>query len=640
MNGFFPSAFLSFVALFLQFTVFAQSDTLNPKKVDANYDRLSLTYLYQPSGDRFESRMQKLFEKVRVTDKFNDNRLEDNVLEKSRSLGPGASGGGTNAQTAGVRENSLGNVMRHEQVGKHILEIWYNQQEDGSMNMDRVTQRGQYNASDEQVKEAMMTRRGLSFLDEMALTLIDKSYVLVMRYNGIRTMKEIYDQQDAQRRKRAQATNQRFVPVERSKNGYKGNAHVYLYKIDFNDELSSEFYSQLWVNSTDPDSVKQARKAALDTFDIPFTFVFRSSFSVEGTQFNPGYGFMNKKQGSKDDMLVKLMQDGVNRAIDRFERKIPSFRVKTRITDTHPIRAKVGRKEGLGVEQRYFVWEDRQGKDGTVASKRKGVIRVRSVVDNRKISEGDTEPSQFFQVAGRKIRPGMLIEQKKALGIGIRAGYGFGEIRGFMLGFDFNLSNYIGSQLPNMDPGWKLWIEGAADFNTYNSPHLDYYDRFHKFLATHPDFSDYESDEIWSAPFNFYRLQGGFSRDFAVGRNFTITPGIGWCYEWGFSTILRDSDGNRVNTGAGIYNYQVFSTFPQYSLDANVLEVRGNLFLVNLQVARYLYYPLQVYGRADYYIPFFNAVDREDKFYLDRKYTDFFPGREGLTLEAGIRIDL
>lgn len=78
-------------------------------------------------------------------------------------------------------------------------------------------------------------------------------------------------------------------------------------------------------------------------------------------------------------------------------KKIDDFRVKAPIFKNYPTLSKIGTKEGLYLDQRMFVYE----LDGDKKVK-KGIATVAKIEDNAKVSTGDTKPSRFRQVAGKK----------------------------------------------------------------------------------------------------------------------------------------------------------------------------------------------------------------------------------------------
>lgn len=87
---------------------------------------------------------------------------------------------------------------------------------------------------------------------------------------------------------------------------------------------------------------------------------------------------------------------------------IDDFRVRVPLLYTKPIRAKVGLKEGLSKGQRWVLLETVE-KDGIPMQVHRGFVRADSIVDNRGIATGNTKPSTFYQIQGKKPEPGMLM---------------------------------------------------------------------------------------------------------------------------------------------------------------------------------------------------------------------------------------
>lgn len=91
-----------------------------------------------------------------------------------------------------------------------------------------------------------------------------------------------------------------------------------------------------------------------------------------------------------------------------------AFRVKkAMVSKTKPISAKIGKKEGLSFDQRYFIYENQQRKDGTLFKKRVAVVKSMKVADNRQVTTGQSEASEFYKIFGGKVdNMGMFMEQK------------------------------------------------------------------------------------------------------------------------------------------------------------------------------------------------------------------------------------
>lgn len=99
--------------------------------------------------------------------------------------------------------------------------------------------------------------------------------------------------------------------------------------------------------------------------------------------------------------------------------------------------AKIGKKEGLSNMDRYEVLEFISDGYGHNYSRRRGWIRATKVVDNRKSASGNSGLSEFYQIAGGNIEPGMQIHQKKSIGLDAKALYYAGKGFGYGLEVDF-----------------------------------------------------------------------------------------------------------------------------------------------------------------------------------------------------------
>jgi hypothetical protein len=96
------------------------------------------------------------------------------------------------------------------------------------------------------------------------------------------------------------------------------------------------------------------------------------------------------------------------------------FQAQGSIFKMDPIRSKVGMKEGVKVNQRWFVYELEQKSDGKIAQNRKGVIRASGkIADNRTQATGESATTKFYQIYGGRLAEGMLLQQKPDFGIAV-----------------------------------------------------------------------------------------------------------------------------------------------------------------------------------------------------------------------------
>ena len=100
------------------------------------------------------------------------------------------------------------------------------------------------------------------------------------------------------------------------------------------------------------------------------------------------------------ELLEDIPAEIQNNAVFELGRKIEDFRLKVTVFKAYPVSAKLGTKEDLYIDQRFYVYEIEQEKNGNQKINRKGVVRVKTINDNKQVATGSSLPSVFQQVAG------------------------------------------------------------------------------------------------------------------------------------------------------------------------------------------------------------------------------------------------
>jgi hypothetical protein len=287
---------------------------------------------------------------------------------------------------------------------------------------------------------------------------------------------------------------------------------------------------------------------------------------VEATQYNPGQALAPKVQASQEQLMIKLLNDGITNNLAAIEKTIEEFKVKTSIYSTHPLRAKIGKKEGLKTDQRYFVFEMEQDRAGNIKAKRKGVVRAsRNITDNRTVSSGKSGTSRFYQVAGGRLDEGMLLQQRNDAGLALTLGGSKGGFGGFDARLDINISRLLGANMPSMI---KLYVEGGYD-NTKSDIVI----------------ADQSSIHTTSG---FTRFGGGLAKEICFAHYFKLQPYAGIGLE---STTDKDNKDISLSSfygRAGIlfglnlrHNIQFVYSLGTYSPFGKITDKENNSILIN-----------------------------------------------------------
>lgn len=566
-----------FIALFAVATqaVQVRAQAVSATSQMTEYNRNSLTIM-MVEGGKYNTELKAAMGHVKVPEKFDNNMLAERFLPSSHN-------------TAEVRQR-----LEAMKIPNGILSKWFSRSDDGKFNMSVIHNRGLYNATDADVVAASASKRGLSKLQDAGEKLISHSYVMVLTFGTIKTMDQIYDEQDAAARKRAKSAGKEFTPVPRTRNGYKGEVAGFLFRLSDVADAMDNFYSNMWIFDDDSPEIMAAKRQMFDTTTFKLTYVTSVVTTCEGTQLNAG------AQKSKAELFDILMTGSVANLVNEFENKVDEWKVRTALYSVFPLRAKIGTKEDLTVEDRYFVYEFRMNKKNEVYASRRGVVRAKKVVNNSYVAQGsgsenlNQTTSKFYQVAGHKLEPGMFMEQNNDMGLGVTIGGAGGSLGGAYINIEGLVGQYVGiTQL-------KFFMGGHLGFNSYN------------ISAVGGDGDD--------KSFMFYGGELGISKGFFIMRNVSVSGQAGFAMEWG--------DAIKSEVKKEYFN--------------NCL-VQGLFGFAGAQLAINIKYNMQLVGGINYYAEVGNAsltkeTDSSDSKDLGVMYSDLFDGRAGANINMGVRI--
>lgn len=425
-----------------------------------DYLRPSLTVIYLDRGEPLAQRLVSQMIENGISGKFNDNSVEHNIL----------SGKGT------VSEEYVRQILE-EHATKEIMRRWFPEfdTEKGCWTLDVVHERGLYNATDAEVIAANASDLKDALLKDKGLDMLDRSYIVV------------YDFYDVEK-----------VRTDKSE-GYSANCNIYLYHLDWNDEVKSTFYDN-WTNP-----------AAIDELTFPVKFVAsminkKNLTPVKVTQSQSGMLSLT------DDKLFLAFSRQIEKAADVYLTEAnEDFRVKTSLFATSPLRAKIGTKEGVTVDQRYFVYERLLSATGEETVKRKGVIRATSnIVKNDTVATGEGGTTTFYQTYGLNLAEGMTLQQKVDWGVGV-------SLRGgtdvSVLG-EFSVGMWLGKYIPALQ---NIKVPYGSKFYV----RLDY-------PLTAMKVNGYKLIDTEGNNIHSMMLAFGISKDFYFMRQISVTPFLGY----------------------------------------------------------------------------------------------------------------
>ena len=387
--------------------------TIHAQETDANYRRSSIySVLVNHTDQQFASEIKEAFLQIPVPDKFNDHNLSVKVLNLDKKLSGASS----------EKENPLiTEFLNNNKVASRLVGRWFNRDFfTGQCNMELVKERGLYNATEFDKQLASRSARGIAMLQDAGEDLIGNTFVLV---NDIRHVDKNQGAKTASSILKilgsiaaaATGTNiddltDNIGDMVETIKGFKVKINTFLYKLDWTDDIATQFYQDQY--GAVPDPTKKANfDAARGNYNLKYVGKVESS------------GGTTSFLGINEDQPVVMVRKACQRAIDEnvvdLQRNYEEFRTKSPLVSVEPITAFVGMKEGVTAKTKFEVLEVVELENGKHKYNRVGVIQpIENLIwDNRfmAVEEGAQGATlgytTFRKVSGKEFSKGMLIRE-------------------------------------------------------------------------------------------------------------------------------------------------------------------------------------------------------------------------------------
>ncbi len=389
-------------------------------------------------------------------------------------------------------------ALKQMEVTKQIMHIWFPQfiNEEQGYSFEMLEKRGQYAATDNDVKISEASQRK-TMLNNLGEQLIDRSYILAY-----------------------------YLYYDTQSKTVQGKALAY--KLDFGKEVMFSFYEPKFYNNPN----------GIDEFNFPLEFLLEvkcANTNISGVfknMISSSIAGIAGKSVEKAQLKAETIHEVANVKIGK---KIADFEVKTLVAKVRPVKAKIGKKEGLKIDERFDIMELVLDKNGKEKAKRKGTVRVRKVFDNTgfaKANISEKEMSVFYNFAGGGYQEGMTLVKNPELGIGVSA---------------IALTNEVSLKLDyrtKLLPGFFLYMKVAKPMGKNEEDKYGIYKR------------GKGNREVSFMTFSF-----GLEKDFHFARNLFIATGIGY----GAFGNTKDKNGNKIEVDlkfidtSGRFGIQVIS---------------------------------------------------------------------------------
>lgn len=575
-------------AYFLLFILFFGKGLLSAQE----YNRSSVSLMLLEYNDSSDPVIRQIFSTFTWGDRYDKNELPIKNLTRNTPR--------PSSSDPSLKSEVLCGLLNRENIGREVIAHLYNRQPSGCMNAEVINRRAAYNKTDREYNIIQATAKKGSGMQEGGEQLIANSYIAVYDYDHIQYVQEKPDKE---------GNEGDFV--------WKAKGSLNLFRLVWTDELRTRFYEECWMDEETPEEEQEALRQRFLQFEVPVELVTRleSDFS-KNTGIREFRKKSRKEQKGQTEAELRaaafheLISTGLHSLTSELEKVYEAFHVKSGVYDVKPLRAKIGRKEGVRTDLRFFMYEYAL-KNGEKQRVRKGVIRATNKIsDNRKISDGEATPTEFYQIAGKAAQPGWELEEKKSLGINLQAGYQMGNLTGITAGISGsiygrkNLNHYL-----------------LLDF-TYG---LDAYK---------VKWNDAGGNEISEYSMLVTNLGYGYG---LMKRNWELYPYIGFG-----TNILTENTSDNYQDDDVVYverpqKDKSVSQNNQAQNDGkkeNFSDELAWMFNAGIRAAVNVYYPVQVFGALEYS----TSIYKGDTYKSLCKHKDIDKATAGIHARFGLRI--
>ena len=417
---------LCLAALWVGFASQAQAQT-QPYKRSSLY-----TVLGAHPSQRYGAQIDSVFIQLPVPDKYEDNNLPARYIICS-------------AKERRLTTEHMWRFIHSSNAAKKTVAKWFDRNpKTGTFDLDLIAKRGNYNASVADIREALLTQRGLAIIADAGEDLIENSFLLIndiiyvdkeknaaiaslifssLAVVAAATTVASAASGDTEAAEAGAAATELAVlgaAISDAIAGFTVKVTSHLYRLRWNDSIAAVFYNDFWCDTTYAPEEIARRKALFDGVNGEnglFAFDYIGSYKVKSDK-TVLRGLQNN-----NDVIRKVCARALDKNIAALQKKYEVFKVKTPITaiDGAAIWAQVGLKEGVKPGTKFEVLEQRMDEDGRVSYQRTAVVKpVKGWIwDNRFMAaeeeavDANLNGTMFRKKGAGLVAEGMLLRQLK-----------------------------------------------------------------------------------------------------------------------------------------------------------------------------------------------------------------------------------
>lgn len=374
---------LTLLMCFVAIAAVAQEDTGELQK----YRRSSLyTVLIKHSQLPYGTTIDSAFMQMPLPDKFNDHNLALRSFESSAKRIKKAA---NNKKKDAVNEADIKSFIEANNIAKMMVAKWFNRNaETGICDMNLVSERGNYDASQVDIALAEQSIRGRAMLADAGEELIGNTFLLV---------------NDITFRDKGEGSEKAAIGIAilggiagavlgsdlvsdagsaiaagvNEIDGFQVNITSYLYRLVWNEELLWDFYTRFYADESYDDQQRIANRDAFNAISGNDP-LYQLEFVGKTTTHAGNLQSKSFSKYSKLEQMTKVCTRAIDKAIVELQREYDEFKVNVpiyEINDDGTVTVQIGLKEGINKKSRFDVLMPIEDEDGRIHYEKVGKIR-------------------------------------------------------------------------------------------------------------------------------------------------------------------------------------------------------------------------------------------------------------------------
>ena len=310
-------------------------------------------------------------------------------------------------------------MLKQMKIGQKLVERWFNRNEStGAMDMDLIHDRGGYGAMYADYERAKETVRGTSLLRDEGVELLHSTFVLVCDIDYIDKAKRAgwaalgmgllslgmqvgsavsYSQAQSayargdyrtarSKESSARAWNAGSLATAGASRivadigGFRVKLNAYLFKLNWDDEMTERMYSNYWVDETTSAQEADTRRRQFENDANLFTMKFVGQYKATSSKT------ILRSWKNEDEVIKDVCYRCVAKGVKELSKKFVVFRPRTPYYfEGKYMYSHIGTKEDVRYGKKYEIVQRTKDKKGNINYKKVGLATAGTPWNNRDI---------------------------------------------------------------------------------------------------------------------------------------------------------------------------------------------------------------------------------------------------------------